>query len=426
MQEDLSSAIIASMSDGLLVINSRGVLTRINPSALEKLGLTSEAEGSNYSLIFMNDPENDAFNDILFDGLQRGESRNYGEVVFCRSDGRRIDLAVTTSFLRTSDPDNRSIVVVFKDITELKELDRARKRVLSHLSHELKTPVSILLASIKPLATPDNQRTIKRIQRNLDRLVSLQVEVEDIVRGTPHRSHTTLAPWVEQALDLVEMVAEESPEQKAALALIRNKIECDFAFEPSRLGPVSLAETIHKVLQELPEAARARRVSIETRLDTDATPFFDPKTLAKIVEGLVRNAIEHTPDGGSITIGLASLDSMTSLRVVDTGVGITETSLRQIFGGFYHAIDTNFYSTGLPYRFGSGGKGLDLLRARIYTEMFGCRIDCQSTRCRHIPDEKDICPGDISRCPHVSNASECAEAGGSTFQLSFPLPPPQP
>ncbi|HDR16721.1 MAG TPA: PAS domain S-box protein [Desulfobacteraceae bacterium] len=426
MREDISTAIIDSMSDGLVVIDSKGAVTHMNPSALKILGFTAEESRSpNYSELFIEHPENDAFNDILFEGLQRGRARGYGEVKFRGRDGRLIDLAVTTSFLKSGSPNNHSIVVLFKDITELKDLDRARSRVLSHLSHELTTPLSIVMACVDKLATPENNSFIARIKRNLDRLLQIQIDVGDIVRGKPLESSCSLAPWVEQALDLVELAGEEYPDHKPALDLIRNKIERDFTFEGSGVSPVSLAETIRKSLQALPETASARRLAYETRISKDDTPVMDPAMLEKIVNGLIRNAIENTPDGGRIILEISRRERETHLVVADTGIGITEASVKHIFGGFFHAVDTDMYSTKKPYQFGAGGKGLDLMRTRIYAEMFGFSVHCRSTRCMHIPAETDTCPGDIDLCPYVRSAGECAASGGTEFSLIFPASMPR-
>jgi signal transduction histidine kinase len=171
----------------------------------------------------------------------------------------------------------------------------------------------------------------------------------------------------------------------------------------------------------MPDAARARRLFFETRLEMDDTPVINPAMLKKIIDGLIRNAVENTPDGGRITVELSGEDNAAHLLVSDTGVGITEASVKQIFGGFYHTVDTDRYSTKGPYQFGAGGRGLDLMRTRIYGEMFGFRVECRSTRCRYIPAETDLCPGDITLCPHVRNFEECADSGGSQFSLIFPV-----
>ncbi|VBB47838.1 hypothetical protein TRIP_B50633 [uncultured Desulfatiglans sp.] len=423
MKEDLSAPIIESMSDGLLVLNARGYIVHSNPAALETLNIQpEELFTKTYLELFMEEQENDAFNDMLFEGIQKRETRRYQEVLFRRRDGRLLDLAVTTSFLGVSDdsPGERCIVVVFKDITELKSLDRARKRVLAHLSHELKTPLSIILASFKRLIRPGDEKAADRVQRNLDRLLSIQMEVEDIVKGRPLPQSCSLSPWVDQALDLIELVAEENPEQRRALDLIRERIEHDFRFRTPAAGPVPISDILHKTVRLTREKAAARDVEIEEEIPGDALVAIDPLVIEKILTGILRNAVENTPDGGRIRVLLEIIPDAARISVTDTGTGITAESLKQIFGGFYHAKETELYSTRSPYLFGAGGKGLDLLRTKIYGEMFGFRIECQSTRCPYIPDERDLCPGAVDRCPHIADKASCFQSGGSTFTLTFP------
>lgn len=112
-------------------------------------------------------------------------------------------------------------------------------------------------------------------------------------------------------------------------------------------------------------------------------------------------------------------ENRVEVAVKDSGIGITEGSQRQIFGGFYHARETDLYSTKKPFDFGAGGKGLDLLRLKILSQTDAFHIQCDSTRCRFLPGEDAVCPGSIDRCTHVSSADECASAGGTTFSLLF-------
>ena len=138
MKDSISSAIIESMSDGLFVLDFQGYFTHINRAALKILGIKREQiYGNTYMQLFMDFPENDEFNDILFDGIQNRETRLYREVAFKKMDGNYLDLAVTTSFLRrtSGQSEKTGIVIVFKDITESKALERARYRVMNHLSH---------------------------------------------------------------------------------------------------------------------------------------------------------------------------------------------------------------------------------------------------------------------------------------------------
>ena len=424
MKEDLSSAIIDSMSDGLLVLNSRGYITHINPAALDKLQVSQEEISvKTYFDLFMDEPQNDDFNDILFEGIQKRKTRHYGEVTFLRRDGKILDLAVTTSFLKESvdDEGNHSIVMVFKDITELKSLDRARARVLAHLSHELKTPLSIIMASVKILESPEKRRVMERIFRNLERLVEIQWEVEDIVKGKPLEKTHNLEPLAVQAIDLLELASDESQDQRGVIDLIKDRISRDFRFEPSQVRPIHLAKILEDILQRIRGEITGRSVDLLADLRVDSMVKIDPRFLEKVVMGIIRNAVENTPDGGKVVVDIDTSQGETILSITDTGIGITSDSLKQIFGGLYHATETDLYGTKKPYEFGAGGKGLDLLRARIYAQMFGFTIDCSSTRCPYIPEEKDLCPGSIGNCPHIAGPEECQRTGGSVFTLRFSI-----
>ncbi|HLD29789.1 MAG TPA: histidine kinase, partial [bacterium] len=94
-------------------------------------------------------------------------------------------------------------------------------------------------------------------------------------------------------------------------------------------------------------------------------------------------------------------------------------SRKQIFSGFYHARKTDLYSTKRPFDFGAGGKGLDLLRVRILSEAYGFGVECVSTRCRYLPEESQLCPGNTANCRHIRNPQECGKSGSTLFKLTF-------
>ena len=70
--------------------------------------------------------------------------------------------------------------------------------------------------------------------------------------------------------------------------------------------------------------------------------------------------------------------------------------------------------------FGAGGTGSDLLRIKCFSERYGFAIDFESNRCKHIPGDRDLCPGSIFKCKFISRPSECLSSGESTFIISFP------
>ncbi len=423
MKDSISSAIIESMSDGLFVLDFHGYFTHINRAALKLLGIRREQiYGNTYMQVFMDGPENDEFNDILFDGIQNRETRLYREVPFKNMDGNYFDLAVTTSFLRkaSGQTEKTGIVVVFKDITEFKALERARHRVMNHLSHELKTPLSIIFASLKAVESSMKEKTLARIRRNLKRLQDIQLEVEDIIETQDVHQTRNLLPWLEQTLELIELMAEEDPGQAEALNSLKGRIKAFFETDASEVQDVNINNLIRKVTDRAERLSSNRDIILSIMIKEDIHIRIAPDAIEKSVTGLIKNAIENTPDGGKVLISIRRDNGTVTIEVKDTGIGITPESRKQIFGGFYHAQDTNLYSTKKPFDFGAGGKGLDLLRIKIFGEMYNFHVDCETVRCRHIPQETNPCPGKISDCPHVNNKEQCAKTGGSVFRLIFP------
>jgi signal transduction histidine kinase len=143
------------------------------------------------------------------------------------------------------------------------------------------------------------------------------------------------------------------------------------------------------------------------------------EVMQKIIDGLIKNAIENTPDEGKIEILIQRKANGTELVVHDFGVGITEENQIRIFEGFFATQETMAYSSKRPFDFNAGGKGVNLLRMKIFSERYHFDIHLNSSRCRYIPKESDVCPGIISKCPFCVKAEDCYLSGGTTFRLQF-------
>ena len=142
-----------------------------------------------------------------------------------------------------------------------------------------------------------------------------------------------------------------------------------------------------------------------------------------MVDGLIKNAIENTPDEGKVEVVVRRKDAGAQLVVRDYGVGITEDNQRQIFDGFFSTQDTMDYSTKMPFDFNAGGKGADLLRMKIFSERYHFNIEMTSARCQFIPQADDICPGRIGACEFCTKTEDCYHSGGTTFSINFPPAP---
>jgi len=378
--EPIEKLILRSMNEGVITLECNGDIFTVNPAALRILDFTEkELRGKHFQEVFSGDQDNDDFCQVLVNLFHSGHHSLSREVKFKRRDGQSVDLSVATAFLDVDEcsPAMQSVVIVFRDITAFKSLERARRRAVNHLSHEMATPLAIISASVENLSkvvvgANQSEKNIERIRRNLRRLTDI--------------------------LDVVEQV-----------------------FSPPAPKPerVDMASAIEEHVEILRKAASHRLVLLTSDLSPVHTDAVDSRTLIIILETLVKNAVENTPDEGTITVSLKEIPSGVRFQVKDEGVGIPLADQRFIFDGFHHTQATDEYSSKDPFDFNAGGKGLELLRLKILSEAGLFEISFESQRCRYIPNSRDLCPGRIKICPHVHDVSGCRESGGTTFTVLF-------
>lgn len=162
-----------------------------------------------------------------------------------------------------------------------------------------------------------------------------------------------------------------------------------------------------------------RHIKLLIRLEPVAAVLIPVEVMQKIIEGLVKNAIENTPDQGRVTVVVRSGEKGPVLEVQDTGVGVTKEKQRLIFNHYFATGDTLLYASKAPYDFNAGGKGFDMLRITIFSERYGFDTKMITHRCGYIPTDGDLCPGIIDRCDHCSSQADCEASGGTTLQIRF-------
>jgi signal transduction histidine kinase len=309
-------------------------------------------------------------------------------------------------------------------------LNRAKDNVINHLSHELKTPVAVLSSSLsiltrKLVALPEEtwKPSMGRAQRNLDRIIDIEYEVEDIMRDKQHKTYGLLSMILDQYTDELDSLIAEEMGESPIIERVRKRVE--EIFGPRQIVPekILLHEYVKERLEDLKPSFSHRQVEIINSLDPIPPIYIPLDPLKKVIDGLVKNAIENTPDEGKTEVVVQKKGKGAELVVHDYGVGITEEAQRRIFEGFFATQDAIDYSSKSPFDFNAGGKGADLLRMKIFSERYNFKIYLASSRCRFIPKESDICPGRISECSFCTNKEDCYQSGGTTFSLYFPSAP---
>jgi PAS domain S-box-containing protein len=316
---------------------------------------------------------------------------------------------------------------VKKAYLEVSSLNRAKDKVINHLSHELRTPVSILSGSLNILARklaplPENtwRPTLERVQRNLDRIAEIQYQVQDIMENRDYKARGIVSLLLDVCTDQLQTLVAEEVGEGSLVERIRERIDGIFGTKQAVSEEIKLDETVRKRLAQLRPLFSHREVEIITHTEPVPPIFIPPDVLEKVFDGLIKNAIENTPDEGKVEVGVHKKGDGAELVVRDYGIGILEDAQRRIFEGFFTTRDSMAYSTKKPFDFMAGGKGADLLRMKIFSERYQFKIDMTSTRCIHIPKETDVCPGRISQCPFCSKIEDCHRSAGTRFSVYFP------
>ena len=201
----------------------------------------------------------------------------------------------------------------------LQHTEQTRRRLLADLAHELRTPLATVEAYHEGLADgvidPD-PATVDVLADATSRLRRLVEDVSLVSRAEEGRLHLDLHP-----VDLRDLAIN--------------------AIDAARATAATAGITL---LHDLP--------------DTPVTIDVDPDRLAQVLANLLANAIEHTPDRGTITVAVTSGDHRTVIEVTDTGAGISPHHLPHIFQRFYRADPARGRTRG-------SGIGLTISRAII-------------------------------------------------------------
>jgi PAS domain S-box-containing protein len=427
---------------GIILINKEGVFEYINPKFKELFGYDLDEIPNSLEWFRKAFPDSKARKEFISTWLDYLESTKPGEQVprtlpaTCKDGTQKIvhfipvRLATGEYIVTLEDITERiqAHEALVKSHQELERLNRAKTKAVNLISHELRTPLSVIQGNLrllkkklKPLSVDLNlQDTMKTLERNLGRLFSISRETDEIFRVSREIEAGVLLDSFDRLWQRIEDLSDMPPNVMDHFSALKSWLSQYLSGSTESFQSVNLLPFALDVLERVKQLSSHRNIRFRVEGKNDLFVVIDPLILQSVVEGLLRNAVENTPDGGMIRLMVEEKNGKIALHVRDYGVGITEEDQPYIFDGLFHTKETELYASKNPYDFGAGGKGLDLYRMKVYAQRFGFDLSMTSKRCVYIPTDQDQCPGDISRCPHVSNAEECAASGGTTFTVAFP------
>lgn len=284
-------ALFNSMIEGVLVLDEQGRIRLANRAFAQLFGGPSDLGGK-----------------TLIEAFRRHEVSELVEKL--GGEGSVLDyemklpgleerwLQVNATGIAGNGGKRRGTIVVFHDLTRLKQLERTREEFVANVSHELRTPLSMIKGYVETLldgARHDPEvaekflRTVERNTRRLDALIQ----------------------------DLLAISELESGRVKLSL------------------GSVRLGDVVERVLSDFKTRAAARDVKLLNEAE-DLAVTADEGRLQQVLTNLVDNAIKYGSAGGAVTVGGRAIEGgKVEVSVRDDGPGIPPESLERVFERFY-------------------------------------------------------------------------------------------
>ncbi len=349
LQDALSyvNAIIKSLADALLVVDSQGKITQVNPALLHLFDLeNTNLVGQDCQTVFPS-----AIADLLTLTKRNTEKVFNTEVELAN---QRIGAAIATAILKDSDPtaegENLLIgwVILIRDITFEKEVDRMKTDFISTVSHELRTPLTSVIGFAKlikkkleetifPLVTTDNKKVQRSVQQVSD---NINIIVEEGER---------LKNLINDVLDLAKMEA--------------GKVDW-------QTNPLSVKELLERAIAATTALFEQKKLELIQEIEPGLPEIIgDRDRLIQVVINLISNAVKFT-DQGYITCRARRTGQEITVSIIDSGIGIAKEDEPKVFEKFKQVGDT---LTDKPK-----GTGLGLPICKEIVEHHGGRIWVES------------------------------------------------
>ncbi len=306
-KSDEFEQITASMNEGLVLLDKKGMVLSINAAAKKLFSADETSVGRDFLTLDRSTDMSRAIEKAL-DGKRAEfrEVRNGSEYQFVinrtESDGKTV-----------------GIVILCFDVTETAFAERNRKEFTANVSHELKTPLQSIIGSAELLENglvkpEDTKRFVGNIKNEAIRLVSL---INDIIR--------------------LSQLDEDS--------------------EPATES-VDLYDVANEVVEVLTVSAAKKQVELHLNGESCLMNGFR-RYLYEIIYNLCDNAIRYNKEGGKVTIDLKNTDGNIVLSVDDTGIGIPAEHHSRIFERFYRVDKSHSKETG------GTGLGLSIVKHAV-------------------------------------------------------------
>ena len=339
-EEKKMTAIVNSIAEGLILVDSNNRVLHINPAAERLLDLSADNIDKDITEIIQNEElihifEEDQRQILQHKPTEQIPSKDEGinlisEITLARYNEKLVLRIIASPFLN----ENGLIlgtVYLFDDITREKEIDQMKSDFISLVSHELRTPLTSIIGFVsfildgKAGAINDRQRnSLARVQRQSKRLAALINDLLDISRIESGR---------------IQMEQES----------------------------ISLLEIVTQRLEEIrPQADEKSIRLVLTAPESIPDILGDEARMGQVFTNLIGNAIKFTPNNGEVSVKVEADGNLLHVEVIDTGPGIPAEERQKIFDKFYQLSDISTRQ--------QGGSGLGLSITKSIVEAHGGKL----------------------------------------------------
>jgi two-component system phosphate regulon sensor histidine kinase PhoR len=326
-QRNRQNAILSSMMEGVIAVDAEGRLIGMNRSAAALLKAPDACEGRFFQEVVRNAALQN-FIDAVLSEKQTVEK----ELSFFDSEQHHLYVRGTV----LNDPEGGCIgaLLVMNDITRLKKLENLRSEFVANVSHEIKTPLTAIKASVETLLDTDagkeeTAQLLKIIGRHTERLTSI---VDDI--------------------------------------LSLSKLENEKQRDAGEFSETLLENVIEAALADCREKAEQKQISFVVNCNKSIVGVMNSSLIEQALVNLIDNAIKYSEPGSSVEIGSSRENGKIMLSVQDHGCGISEKHLSRVFERFYRVDKARSRKLG--------GTGLGLSIVKHIANVHGGKVEVES------------------------------------------------
>jgi PAS domain S-box-containing protein len=333
-EQSKTEAVIESIDDGLVVLDSQGVVAHVNEVACAILDLErAKALGRPFRELGATHPHYLRMRAAVADFLAHPDRVPEAVEIAMFLRGRDHFFVLRPTPLRAADGAPRGLILTLQDVTYLRDQEARREQLMATLSHELRTPLTSLRMAADLLARVD-------LPQDSPARPLIDAAREDVARLE----------------DLAQRLLELSRSRAMTIGLERE--------------PISLRDLVLRNARIFELQAHAAGIALETDLAADPPHLTgDATKLGWAISNLIGNALRYTPRGGVIRIALATAGDAVRLSVSDSGPGIPAHQRERIFERFAQGDEP-------------GAAGLGLAIVRDVVQAHGGRIHLESELCR--------------------------------------------